>query len=237
MRLYRGLPARADGPIALTIGNFDGVHRGHQAMLLRLCEAAEDLRLTPAVLTFDRDEKLNAISTEMETELGQALDMPQVAGSRCIVFAGSGRSFSAGADLSEDERAQVRALLTSTQGLRDGTSYALVSTAVDALEKLEADVTLGIAGMTETGSFTESQIRLVGALNEGRLAVTQQQLLVLPTPELIPKNELYGHLGVESGRHEAGSLEHRDVLVGERDGEPVDERRHVHPQPGRLRAA
>lgn len=53
MRLYRGLPARADGPIALTIGNFDGVHRGHQAMLLRLCEAADDLRLIPAVLTFD----------------------------------------------------------------------------------------------------------------------------------------------------------------------------------------
>ena len=53
MRIYRGLPARADDPIALTIGNFDGVHRGHQAMLSRLCEAAEDLRLPPAVLTFD----------------------------------------------------------------------------------------------------------------------------------------------------------------------------------------
>ena len=53
MRIYRGLPARADEPIALTIGNFDGVHRGHQAMLSRLCEAAEDLRLPPAVLTFD----------------------------------------------------------------------------------------------------------------------------------------------------------------------------------------
>jgi riboflavin kinase/FMN adenylyltransferase len=37
----------------LTIGNFDGVHRGHQAMLARLCEAAEDLRLPAAVLTFD----------------------------------------------------------------------------------------------------------------------------------------------------------------------------------------
>ena len=53
VRIYRGLPARADGPIALTIGNFDGVHRGHQAMLMRLTEAAEDLRLPPAVLTFD----------------------------------------------------------------------------------------------------------------------------------------------------------------------------------------
>ena len=53
MRILRGLPARADGPIALTIGNFDGVHRGHQAMLMRLIEAAEDLRLPSAVLTFD----------------------------------------------------------------------------------------------------------------------------------------------------------------------------------------
>ena len=39
--------------MALTIGNFDGVHRGHQAMLARLIEAADDLRLPPAVLTFD----------------------------------------------------------------------------------------------------------------------------------------------------------------------------------------
>jgi riboflavin kinase/FMN adenylyltransferase len=53
VRIYRGLPAAADHPVALTIGNFDGVHRGHQAMLARLIEAAEDLRLPPAVLLFD----------------------------------------------------------------------------------------------------------------------------------------------------------------------------------------
>ena len=53
MRVYRGLPSSADAPVALTIGNFDGVHRGHQAMLSRLIEAADDLALPPAVLTFD----------------------------------------------------------------------------------------------------------------------------------------------------------------------------------------
>lgn len=53
MRIYRGLPASADRPVALTIGNFDGVHRGHQAMLARLTEAADDLRLEPAVMTFE----------------------------------------------------------------------------------------------------------------------------------------------------------------------------------------
>ncbi|HEY7944996.1 MAG TPA: bifunctional riboflavin kinase/FAD synthetase [Casimicrobiaceae bacterium] len=55
MQVFRGLPDRAHShrPIALTIGNFDGVHRGHQAMLARLTEAAEDLTLPSAVLTFD----------------------------------------------------------------------------------------------------------------------------------------------------------------------------------------
>jgi riboflavin kinase/FMN adenylyltransferase len=53
VRIHRGLPASADRPVALTIGNFDGIHRGHQALLLRLIEAADDLRLPPAVMTFE----------------------------------------------------------------------------------------------------------------------------------------------------------------------------------------
>ena len=40
MQVFRGIPARADTPIALTIGNFDGVHLGHRAMIARLSEAA-----------------------------------------------------------------------------------------------------------------------------------------------------------------------------------------------------
>ena len=53
MRVQRDLTNTCGAPLALTIGNFDGVHRGHQAMLTRLSEAAEDLRLPSAVLTFD----------------------------------------------------------------------------------------------------------------------------------------------------------------------------------------
>src|SRR5437762_5292762 len=53
VRVFRGFPGIAQGHVALTIGNFDGVHRGHQAMLTRLVEAAEDLGLPPVVLTFD----------------------------------------------------------------------------------------------------------------------------------------------------------------------------------------
>ena len=53
LNVYRGFPAASDDHVALTIGNFDGVHRAHQAMLARVTEAASDLRLAPAVLTFD----------------------------------------------------------------------------------------------------------------------------------------------------------------------------------------
>lgn len=53
MQVIRGFSQPNHDRIALTIGNFDGVHRGHQAMLSRLSEAAEDLDLSPSVLTFD----------------------------------------------------------------------------------------------------------------------------------------------------------------------------------------
>lgn len=42
---------------ALTIGNFDGVHRGHQAMLTRLKQAAAKRSLPTCVLTFDPHPK------------------------------------------------------------------------------------------------------------------------------------------------------------------------------------
>lgn len=53
MRVFRGIPARADAAIALTIGNFDGVHLGHRAMLARLSDVARARNLPVAVMTFE----------------------------------------------------------------------------------------------------------------------------------------------------------------------------------------
>ena len=39
--------------VALTVGNFDGIHRGHQAMLQRLLAGARKRGLTSCVLTFE----------------------------------------------------------------------------------------------------------------------------------------------------------------------------------------
>lgn len=53
MQIFRGLKASFGAqPCALTIGNFDGVHLGHQAMLHRLVAQAKELGLASCVLTF-----------------------------------------------------------------------------------------------------------------------------------------------------------------------------------------
>jgi riboflavin kinase/FMN adenylyltransferase len=38
---------------ALTIGNYDGVHRGHQAVLASVRERARALGVAPTVVTFE----------------------------------------------------------------------------------------------------------------------------------------------------------------------------------------
>ncbi len=53
MQVIRGVPAQSLGPCALTIGNFDGVHLGHQAMLAQLRTAAQERKLPACVMTFE----------------------------------------------------------------------------------------------------------------------------------------------------------------------------------------
>jgi riboflavin kinase/FMN adenylyltransferase len=54
MKIFRGIARSGDRvPVALAIGNFDGVHRGHQALLAQLVAAARRHRLSPAVMTFE----------------------------------------------------------------------------------------------------------------------------------------------------------------------------------------
>ncbi len=53
MLIFRGLHPTVAQPVALTIGNFDGVHLGHQALLKQLCEAAQLRGLPMAVMVFE----------------------------------------------------------------------------------------------------------------------------------------------------------------------------------------
>lgn len=53
MLVYRGYAQRLPGATVLTIGNFDGVHLGHRALLARLVTTAAAEGLPPTVLTFE----------------------------------------------------------------------------------------------------------------------------------------------------------------------------------------
>lgn len=53
-RIATGLTGVAPGPSVVSIGFFDGVHRGHQTIIRRAVRRAEILGLRSAVVTFDR---------------------------------------------------------------------------------------------------------------------------------------------------------------------------------------
>lgn len=53
MRVFRGHSRPVPAPVVLAIGNFDGVHLGHAALIRRLAEVAESCQLAPTVLTFE----------------------------------------------------------------------------------------------------------------------------------------------------------------------------------------
>lgn len=55
MKLFRDLPhsEHVSKGVALTIGNFDGIHLGHQALLATTIQAAKERGLIPAAMTFE----------------------------------------------------------------------------------------------------------------------------------------------------------------------------------------
>ena len=54
MKVFRGLQHPGIAPAsAVTIGNFDGVHRGHQAMLALLNSEAQQRGVASVALTFE----------------------------------------------------------------------------------------------------------------------------------------------------------------------------------------
>ena len=53
MQVLRHFPLTLAEPCALAIGNFDGLHLGHQALLAKLIETSKQQKLKSAVMTFE----------------------------------------------------------------------------------------------------------------------------------------------------------------------------------------
>ncbi len=52
MKIYRHFP-KNHPPCILTIGNYDGIHLGHQALINKLTLMSKNLNLESAVMTFE----------------------------------------------------------------------------------------------------------------------------------------------------------------------------------------
>jgi riboflavin kinase/FMN adenylyltransferase len=53
MQIFRHVPSTLQSPCALAIGNFDGLHLGHQTLLNKLIQVAQTQQLISAVMTFE----------------------------------------------------------------------------------------------------------------------------------------------------------------------------------------
>lgn len=81
--LHEGEPVVLPGGSAVAVGTFDGIHVGHQALLLETCRQAENLGATPVVAIFDR-HPASVVRPEsaprLLTELGQRISLLGQAG-------------------------------------------------------------------------------------------------------------------------------------------------------------
>lgn len=69
MQILRGLHSNDSGPVALTIGNFDGVHLGHRALLNELKSAAGARGLKTSVVIFEPHPREFFSPTDAPTRL------------------------------------------------------------------------------------------------------------------------------------------------------------------------
>ena len=96
LRLLNLNPASANQGAAVTIGNFDGVHCGHQAMFARLKKAAIERDLIATVMTFEphpREVFMPAQAPARLTSLREKLELFKAAGIQQVALVHFSRRF------------------------------------------------------------------------------------------------------------------------------------------------
>ena len=96
MVVTHGSLQNARGRCALTIGNFDGVHRGHRALIDRVTAKARELGLTSCVLTFEphpREFFARDAAPPRLTRLRDKLELMEAAGVERVHIARFDRRF------------------------------------------------------------------------------------------------------------------------------------------------
>ena len=113
MVVTHGLLQNARARCALTIGNFDGVHRGHGALIDRVTAKARELGLTSCVLTFEphpREFFAREAAPARLTRLRDKLELMEAAGVKRVHIARFDAAFAARSAASFVDQVLVRGL-------------------------------------------------------------------------------------------------------------------------------
>ncbi len=175
LRIDDAAPAAPSGPELLIVGNFDGVHRGHQAVLAHARRIADGAGLVTAVLTFD-PHPASVLGREPPaalTTLARKSELLRAAGAEAVWVRTFDRDFAAWSPerfARELVKEQLRsAIVVVGDNFRFGAQragdHALLRTLGAALDfSVEPHPMSGDAG----GPFSSTRVR--AALAEGDLA-------------------------------------------------------------------
>ena len=88
MKIFKGLQElRSEAPCAVTVGTFDGIHRGHRLIIEKLIKVARDRHLQTTLLTFDphpRQVLLGPDKVKLLTTTDEKLHLLQQFSLNCV---------------------------------------------------------------------------------------------------------------------------------------------------------
>lgn len=223
MQVFRslaGIPA-GFGPSVVTVGNFDGVHIGHRAIMLRVAGIARERGLVPVALTFDphparmlAPERAPAMLMTVEQRLrtlealgiGATVVIPFSADfarlspaefiKRILVSALRTRCILVGEDFRFGHRQSGDASTLRAAGERDGFTFEPVAAVQWRGERVSSSAVraaIAQAQVARACRMLGSPFALEGEIVKGQGIGSRQ---TVPTLNLAPRNEMIPPRGV-----------------------------------------